>query len=62
MCARNQQCAAGGQFPRWRADGKELFYVALDGTLMAAEVSRKGESIEVGAIHSLGIRAILNRS
>jgi len=29
----------GGADPRWRADGKEVFYVAPDGTLMAAAVS-----------------------
>jgi DNA-binding winged helix-turn-helix (wHTH) protein len=28
----------GGVQPRWRADGRELFYLALDGTLMAVEV------------------------
>jgi Tol biopolymer transport system component len=28
--------ASGGQLPRWRGDGKELFYVAKDGTLMSA--------------------------
>jgi dipeptidyl aminopeptidase/acylaminoacyl peptidase len=44
----------GGRYPRWRADGKEVFYVG-PGTLMAAEVSIKGGNIEVGAVHSLGI-------
>jgi eukaryotic-like serine/threonine-protein kinase len=29
---------AGGAQPRWRRDGKELFYVALDGMLMALPV------------------------
>jgi Tol biopolymer transport system component len=29
---------AGGTQPRWRDDGKELFYVAPDGKLMAAEI------------------------
>ncbi len=29
----------GGWMPHWRHDGKELFYLALDGTLMAVEVS-----------------------
>ena len=33
-----QISAAGGVQPQWRRDGKELFYVALDGTLMAADV------------------------
>ncbi len=30
--------SAGGSEPRWRRDGAELFYLAPDGTLMAAEV------------------------
>jgi Tol biopolymer transport system component len=29
----------GGGDPQWRADGQEIFYVGLDGTLMAAPVS-----------------------
>ena len=29
---------AGGIAPRWRRDGRELFYVAPDGTLMAVPV------------------------
>ena len=28
----------GGRYPRWRKDGKELFFVAPDGTMMAASV------------------------
>jgi Tol biopolymer transport system component len=36
---RLQVSLAGGDDPRWRSDGKEIFYVALDGTLMAASVS-----------------------
>src|SRR5262249_19925852 len=42
----------GGIGPRWRRDGRELFYYAADGKLMAAPV-RSGESIEVGAPISL---------
>ena len=26
----------GGRYPRWRGDGKELFFVSPDGTMMAA--------------------------
>jgi hypothetical protein len=26
----------GGMFPRWRGDGRELFFVSPDGTMMAA--------------------------
>jgi len=28
----------GGEEPRWRRDGKELFYLAPDGRLMAVDV------------------------
>jgi Tol biopolymer transport system component len=31
---------AGGTQPRWRADGKELFYVTLDGVLSAVSLDR----------------------
>jgi Tol biopolymer transport system component len=30
---------AGGDKPRWRRDGKELYYLALDGTLMAVPIT-----------------------
>jgi hypothetical protein len=33
-----QVSTAGGTKPRWRGDGKELFYMAPDGKLMAVEV------------------------
>jgi Tol biopolymer transport system component len=36
---RVQISSSGGAQPRWRRDGKELFFVALDGRLMAASVS-----------------------
>jgi eukaryotic-like serine/threonine-protein kinase len=29
----------GGTFPRWRGDGRELFYVAADGKLMSVDIS-----------------------
>jgi hypothetical protein len=29
----------GGVEPRWRRDGKELYYLALDGKLMAVDIS-----------------------
>jgi hypothetical protein len=34
----------GGTEPRWRRDGKELFYLAADGKLMALEIDVKGSS------------------
>ena len=36
---RVQVSGAGGSQVRWRADGRELFYVAADGLLMAAAVT-----------------------
>ena len=39
----------GGVQPRWRRDGKEMFYIAPDGTLMAAPVQASGLTFEAGA-------------
>ena len=36
-----QVSTSGGISPRWRADGKELYYIAPDGKLMAAPISRE---------------------
>jgi hypothetical protein len=38
----------GGGQPRWRGDGKELFYVSPDGQLMAVDVRTTGDRIDVG--------------
>jgi Tol biopolymer transport system component len=38
----------GGVQPRWRRDGKEMFYLTRDGTLMAVDVHSTAESIDVG--------------
>jgi Tol biopolymer transport system component len=46
--------SGGGNYPRWRADGKEIFYMA-NGTLIAAEVAIHKASVDVGAVRSLGI-------
>jgi hypothetical protein len=41
----------GGAQARWRPDGKELFYIALDGRLMAVPIrfTDSGQSVEAGA-------------
>jgi dipeptidyl aminopeptidase/acylaminoacyl peptidase len=44
--------AAGGGQPRWRRDGRELFYVAPDGRLMAVPIRRlapDAPALEAGA-------------
>jgi Tol biopolymer transport system component/tRNA A-37 threonylcarbamoyl transferase component Bud32 len=38
-----------GRQPRWRGDGREIFYVAADGKLMAVAVKPSGTGLEVGA-------------
>ncbi|MDQ3196598.1 MAG: hypothetical protein M3Q32_09625, partial [Pseudomonadota bacterium] len=39
---------AGGDQPRWRRDGRELFYVAADGRMMAVGVKTNGATFEPG--------------
>ena len=46
--ARWQVSVRGGAQPRWRRDGKELFYLALDGRLMAVSVNATPTTIETG--------------
>ena len=43
-----QVSITGGQEPRWRQDGKELFYVSADGKMMAVAVTA-GASFEAGS-------------
>ncbi len=50
---KRQVSTAGGFLPRWRTDGKEIFYVGPDRLLMAAEVEAKGQTIEVGQVRPL---------
>ena len=44
-----QISSTGGLTPRWRRDGKELFYATLDGILMAVEVTPGKNDFTVGA-------------
>jgi serine/threonine protein kinase len=39
----------GGRWPRWRRDGKELYFVSGKNEMMAAQITENGESLEVGA-------------
>jgi len=43
----------GGLEPRWRGDGKELFYDRGDGTVMAAGIAVRGGSLEVSSTKEL---------
>ena len=44
---------AGGMQPEWRRDGKELFYIAADGKMMALSVTTDGAQFEAGAARAL---------
>jgi eukaryotic-like serine/threonine-protein kinase len=46
--SRWQISAAGGTFPLWRPDGKELYFLTPNGDLMAAPISASAESITSG--------------
>jgi eukaryotic-like serine/threonine-protein kinase len=50
---KRQVSTVGGTLPRWRADGKELFYRAADNRLMAAAVDAKGNAFEVKKVEPL---------
>jgi serine/threonine protein kinase len=43
-----QISTASGTYPVWAASGKELYYTALDGTLMAAPISIQDAAVEPG--------------
>jgi eukaryotic-like serine/threonine-protein kinase len=42
LTEKRQVSIAGGMQPRWRRDGRELFYLSLDGVVMAADISDAG--------------------
>jgi Tol biopolymer transport system component len=42
-----QVSIAGGGQPAWRADGKEIFYVAADGKMMSVSVDLDGGSLKL---------------
>lgn len=47
-----QVSTTGGSEPRWRRDGKELFYMAADGKIMAVEV-KENSTFDAGAARAL---------
>jgi eukaryotic-like serine/threonine-protein kinase len=46
-----QISSSGGTFPRWRGDGKELFYLGPDNRIRATEITARGNSARVGSGH-----------
>ena len=45
---KRQISLTGGSGPRWRADGRELYYYSLDGRLMAVSVTGGGARLTAG--------------
>ena len=43
-----QVSTGNGTYSKWRRDGKELFYLAPDATLMAVSIKSAGPSLEAG--------------
>ena len=50
---KHQISPSSGTRPRWRPDGKEIFYLAGGGQLIAAEVRITAEKVEVGSVQVL---------
>ena len=51
--AKRQISTTGGSRPRWRRDGKELYYLSNDGKLMAVPVKLGEEGLEFGGAERL---------
>jgi Tol biopolymer transport system component len=43
-----QVSTGGGVAPRWRADGKEIYFIAPDATMMAVPITASGPTFEAG--------------
>ncbi len=43
-----QVSTAGGDKPKWRGDGKELFYIGADNSVMAVDINARGKTLELG--------------
>jgi len=50
---RYQVSTAGGAWPSWRKDGKELYFFSTDQQMMAVDLSQKGASLQLGTPHAL---------
>lgn len=51
--SKQQVSTDGGRYPRWRSDGKEIFYVARSKMLTAVEVSLHGDRVKIGKPQTL---------
>jgi eukaryotic-like serine/threonine-protein kinase len=51
--SKRKVSTAGGRGPHWRRDGKELFYMALDGSLIAVPIEGDETSLQSGVPETL---------
>ncbi len=51
--AKIRVSTGGGDEPEWRRDGKELFYLAPNTTLMSVEIRQDGKTLALGAVQPL---------
>ena len=45
---KSRSTGGGGAEPRWRDDGRQLFYISRERALMAVPVESRGEELMVG--------------
>ncbi len=50
---RWQVSTAGGVRPKWRNDGKELFFFSSDQQIMTVDIRQNGSSLQLGTPHAL---------
>jgi len=50
---KRQISSGGGVLPRWRRDGKEIFYVTRVGQLMVTEVAERNGTLDIGKAQML---------
>jgi serine/threonine protein kinase/Tol biopolymer transport system component len=50
---QRQVSLSGGDSPRWRGDGKEIYYVSHDNKIMVADITIKDGSLEVSHVRPL---------
>ena len=48
---------AGGVYPRWSRDGREIYFVAPDATLMAVKLREMPRTLDAGPPEPLSARA-----
>ena len=50
---KREVSTAGGSYPRWRRDGRELFYLSPDNKIMSAEIAEQGASLTIDKVQTL---------